>query len=141
MPINISYKQDVNAVSFSLSEIGSIKENYPEIDALKANIAEQQLKVESKLIYAHKRVGSIFANPVITYYSTEISFLIKVQNFTSMEDMKIGILKGFSDYYAGSKDQLQYIFDSDSKEKLINYFNSGNAPEVIEASALGCLTL
>jgi hypothetical protein len=132
----VTWLEDVKAIRFSISYSAALGTTDPEalaVDAiLKANIARMGLRIAPKLSIT----GSVPGRPFFmsAYESTDFSYLIRANSFTSIEAITHGVLSGFREHisttpfpsYGGS---MEYTFKSpfekeDGKEKLTAYLSA-----------------
>lgn len=133
----IKYLEDVEALRLSISyPVGIGPRNLNTQTAkekLKTNIARLQVPVESFLRSIQsscnsKNTNGFFYKDAI-YFASDLTYLIKLDNFHSIDEIKNELLKGFTEVHDHPK-HLEYAFDQPADiQKINNYFN---APKLIE---------
>ncbi len=138
MSVTIKYLEDVKAVRFSISYLTSKGKDHPdtlaEANLLKANIAAMGLVIKPHLTIRGSTPDGFFIN---SYESADLCFLVRAHSFTSIEDIKAGVMKGFSEHvstpYLSSANHMEYEFEKESEKELTDWINTRSvAPKGIE---------
>lgn len=130
MPVYINFLEDVRAIRFSVTYMMSEGKDHPatieENRLLKANIEAMGLTIKSKLTIEGSTSNSFFSR---SYESSDLSYLVRANSFNSIEDIKVGVMRGFSEHiatipYRLSPKHMEYKFENDSEEKLMAYLSA-----------------
>lgn len=138
MSVTIKFLADVTAVRFSISYSTSKGKDHPdtlaEANLVKANIAAMGLVIKPHLTIIGSNPNGLFVN---AYESADLSFLVRVHSFTSIEDIKAGVMKGFSEHvstpYLSSANYMEYEFENESEKEITDWINTRSvAPKGID---------
>lgn len=144
MPLHINYLENVKGIRFAISYSGSPQNpnTLAEDSLLKANLKEMGVKIEPGLSTSSGSFPYDFE--MVSYSSTNLCYIVKADSFSSIEEIKSRMLKGFNQHvstspYGSSPKNMEYIFTEEysqypdgNEEKLGTYLETRSKKNDLE---------
>lgn len=137
MPLQINYLEHVKGIRFAISYSGCPQNptTLAEDSLLQANFEAMGVKIEPSL--STTSGSSLLYFNMVSYTSKNLCYLVKADSFSSIEELKSRVLKGFNQHVSSSPSRslpqnMEYVFskeyssyhDENEEKKLGEYLEA-----------------